>query len=107
MKLTNLGTLHVNDQVPLKVHFKSSSGTNYDISGATTLTMTIVRPNKSVISATAVFVTDGTDGQAQYQTVSGDLNAAGVYNYWVVYANTITGEQRTTGEGRFTVVQNA
>ncbi len=51
-----------------------------DISSASTKTMIIEKPDSTMISASAIFLTDGKDGKIYYRTVAGDLNQAGTYN---------------------------
>jgi hypothetical protein len=51
-----------------------------DISSASTKTIIIEKPDNTIISASATFLTDGTDGIIYYRTVVGDLNQAGTYN---------------------------
>ncbi len=51
-----------------------------DISSASTKTIIIEKPDSTIISASATFLTDGTDGKIYYRTVIGDLNQAGTYN---------------------------
>ena len=53
----------------------SSGGTSVaDISGATTKQFTFKRPDGTTFTKTAVFTTDGTDGNIQYVTESGVLD---------------------------------
>lgn len=52
-----------------------------DVSTATVKTIIIEKPDHTtLISASASFMTDGTDGLIYYRTVAGDLNQIGVYN---------------------------
>jgi len=51
-----------------------------DISSATTKNIIIEKPDNTLITASATFLTDGKDGLIYYRTVAGDLNQAGVYN---------------------------
>lgn len=48
-----------------------------DISAATTLQLIFKPPKGASVTKTAVFTTDGTNGQIQYVTVSGDINETG------------------------------
>lgn len=48
-----------------------------DISAATALALKFRKPDGTVVTKTAAFVTDGTDGLLQYVTQAGDLDAAG------------------------------
>lgn len=53
-------------------------GTVVDISSATR-TMKFLKPDRTVIEKPAALVTDGTDGQMEYVTVSGDLDMRGTW----------------------------
>lgn len=50
-----------------------------DISDATVKNIVIEKPGSTVMTKTATFSTDGTDGLIYYRTVAGDLNEAGTY----------------------------
>lgn len=50
-----------------------------DVSSATTITVTIKRPDQTTIVGDGEFHTDGTDGIIYYRAVAGDLNQAGIY----------------------------
>lgn len=50
-----------------------------NISGATTLTIYLTKPNGTVLTKTASLDTTGTDGKMKYTTVSGDLSVAGTW----------------------------
>jgi len=51
-----------------------------DLSAATTLEMRFRKPDRSFFVRTAVYTTDGTDGQIQYASVASDLDAAGTWH---------------------------
>lgn len=51
-----------------------------DISGATTVSMIFLKPDQTTITKTATFVTDGSDGKIQYETVDGDLDQSGLWH---------------------------
>lgn len=53
------------------------TGAVVDISGATTKTIYFVRTDGSVVTKSAVFSSNGTDGKVQYTTVANDLNQVG------------------------------
>jgi hypothetical protein len=55
-----------------------------DISGATSKVIYFTKPSGEVLTKTASFVTDGTDGLIHYATIAGDLNESGV---WKIQAN--------------------
>lgn len=50
-----------------------------DISGATTKTVYLKKPNGSVLTKTGVFVTDGSDGKLKYTLVDGDIDMDGLW----------------------------
>lgn len=50
-----------------------------DVSNAILKKILLWKPDATVIQKDAEFVTDGTDGELVYTTVSGDLNLAGVW----------------------------
>ena len=52
-----------------------------DISAATSIVYLIRKPDSSLLTVTASFYTNGTDGVLTYTTVNGDTNIAGVYKY--------------------------
>lgn len=55
------------------------AGTAIDISGASTKSILVLKPDGTEVTWTAEFVTDGSDGAIKYTTASGDLNVAGVW----------------------------
>ena len=61
------------------VQFTDENGTVLDISGATTKQIIFQRPDGTDLIATAVFVTNGVDGQAMYVTQANDLNQDGTW----------------------------
>ena len=65
-----------------------------DVSGATTKTIILLKPDGTSISKAASFYTDGTDGILKYTTVDGDISMCGKWRiqWYVVIA---TGEWRT------------
>ena len=52
-----------------------------DISTSTARAILLTKPDGSQITRTAVYVTDGTDGQIEYVTVSGDIDQLGNWQY--------------------------
>lgn len=48
-----------------------------DISAATGLNIIFQKPDSSTFSKDAAFTTDGTNGQLEYTSVSGDIDAVG------------------------------
>lgn len=56
-------------------------GVALDVSGVSTKAIDFKKPDGTVVSKTASFVTDGTDGQIEYVTVNGDLNVVGEWKF--------------------------
>lgn len=50
-----------------------------DISGATNKVIYFTKPSGETLTKTALFVTDGTDGQLHYVAVDDDLDEAGMW----------------------------
>lgn len=51
-----------------------------NISASTAREFELQRPDGTVLTVTAVFVTDGSDGKLRYTVASGVLNAVGTWN---------------------------
>lgn len=62
-------------QVTLK-----DGSTTLDLSTATTKQLKFKKPAGTIVTKTASFITDGTDGAIEYVTVDGDLDEAGNWN---------------------------
>jgi len=70
---------HVGD-IGTPIEFEArEDGAAIDISTATSMDITIKRPDGTILSVSGAFVTDGTDGKLDYTTVSGDLSVSGEY----------------------------
>jgi hypothetical protein len=70
--------IHVNDIGTIfRVTVQDCNSTVVDVSMALDKTITLKKPNGTVLTKDAGFYTDGTDGQIQYTAVSGDLDMAG------------------------------
>ena len=100
---------HVNDIGTIfrvTVYDTTSAGgtTVADISGATTKKFTFKSPDGTTFEKTAVFTSDGTDGNIQYLSVDGDLNVAGTWNLQA-YVATGAGTW-STSVGTFKVHEN-
>lgn len=54
-----------------------------DISTATTTEFVFEKPSNATVTQTAVFVTDGTDGELEYTTVADDLDEVGSWRLQV------------------------
>ena len=72
------GEVHVDDVgTVFQVTIKDEDEVVVDVSNALTKTIYFRKPNGTLLTKTASFVTDGTDGQIKYTTESGDIDAAG------------------------------
>jgi len=58
----------------------SGVDTAVDVSGATTKQIIFRKPGKTLDTQTAAFTTDGTNGQIEYVSQSGDIDAAGQWS---------------------------
>jgi hypothetical protein len=101
--------VHINDigtifRVTVYDTTSTGSTTVADISGATTKTFTFKRPNGTTFERTAVFTTDGTDGDIQYISVDGDLDVSGTWHLQA-YVATSAGNWNTS-VGTFKVHEN-
>ena len=80
-------------------------GSVVDVSSATTKDFYLKRPDGSLLGPLATtFTTDGTDGQIEYATVSGDLSLAGLYDVQVIIV--IVAQTNKSEVGHFTVREN-
>ena len=53
--------------------------TAVDVSAQTAMSFIFKRPDATTLTVIPVFTIDGTDGQLQYVTITGDIDAAGVW----------------------------
>ena len=67
-----------------------------DVSAATTLTFLIKKPDEVVISVTASFNTDGTDGKLIYAFVTGDLPLEGLYEVQIALVTPTWSDKSTS-----------
>ena len=100
---------HVNDIGTIfrvTVYDATSTGgsTVADISTASTKQIVFSRPDGTTLTKTAVFTTDGEDGDIEYVSVDGDLNMAGTWHLQA-YVVTPAGNWRTD-VGHFRVYDN-
>ena len=65
--------------MPLELVFKDSAGVVVDISSATTKEILLHKPGGAVLTKTATFTTNGTDGKIRFSSASGDWDQPGVY----------------------------
>ena len=79
-------------------------GTPVDISTQTALTLTFKKPDGTTVEQTATLTGDGTDGQFEYESVSGDLDQQGTWK--IQGAITLPTWIGKTAVGEFPVVEN-
>lgn len=79
----------------IRVTIKDQDDIVVDVSGATTKELIFKKPDDSIVTKTASFYTDGTDGVIQYVTESNFLDTAGI---WSVQGHIVLagGEWKTT-----------
>lgn len=71
--------IHLNDVGTRFLATIKDNGEVVNVSGAPYINFTFKKPDDSLISRSATIYTDGTDGKIYYDTVSGDLDQAGLY----------------------------
>jgi hypothetical protein len=102
--------LHLSDIGTILRWTIEDSGVAVDVSGATTKTVTLKRPDATTVTKTLVFSTKsgdtgtGSDGRVEYVIISGDLNQTGTWSFQInlVFASW-TGKSDI---GTFTVFAN-
>ncbi len=96
--------IHLNDLgTALRILVKDGTAT-VDISGASTKNIILKKPSGVVMTKTADFTTDGTDGKLEYITATADINEWGP---WKIQANIITASTNFKSDiGEFTVYVN-
>lgn len=100
-----MSEIHVGDiGTQFIVTIQDYNGTAEDISAATTKQIILKAPDGTRLAKNAGFVTDGSDGQIVYTTVSGDMSTNGT---WKIqgYVITPSGQWHTEFES-FRVVRN-
>ena len=101
---------HVSDYgtiIRVTVYDTTSTGGSSvaNISDASTKEFTFRRPDGTTFTKTAVFTSDGSDGQLQYTIGSDDLNMAGTWGLQA-YVVTSGGFSHRTDVGNFRVFEN-
>ena len=76
-----------------------------DISTQTLMQIKFKKPKSAVVTQTAVFKTDGTDGILQYVTVLDDLDELGTWKIQA-YVELASGSKHNSDIGTFTVYAN-
>lgn len=76
-----IGEIHQNDVGTIfLVTIKDENDAVVDVSTAITKNLIFKKPDGTIETRAASFVTDGTDGQIKYITVSGDLDTHGAWS---------------------------
>lgn len=76
--------------VAITLPIVDQDGNIIDVSSATTKTIYLRKPDgTTILTKTATFVTDGTDGEIQYVTVKDEIDTVGVWKVqgYVVLSN--------------------
>ena len=69
--------IHKNDVGTIIRLTVTDDGSAVDLSASSTKQILLRKPSGQVLTKTASFTTDGTNGQIQYTTIAGDLNEVG------------------------------
>ena len=93
--------------VAFRLTFKDQDDAVVDISSETTKQIFFKKPDKTVVTQTAAWPSggSGTNGQLEYVTVSGDLNATGTWE-WQGYVVLSDGSEYRTDREEFLVLDN-
>ncbi len=68
-------TIHVDDiGTVFEIELKDESGAVMDVSAATVKQIVFKKPDKTLLTKTAEFSTDGSDGKIRYVAIAGDLD---------------------------------
>ena len=97
--------VHVNDIGTDFVVTLYDGSTALDVSAASSITVYLTKPSGEVLTKTASFVTDGTDGQIKVSSADGDLDEPDV---WHIQAKItlVNGNAWYTDVSRFRVHSN-
>lgn len=79
-----IGEIHVGDVGTIfLVTIKDENDTVVDVSTSVGKTLIFKKPDGTILSKTASFSTDGTNGEIQYTTIDGDLD---LHGKWAIQA---------------------
>jgi hypothetical protein len=78
--------IHVGDIGTVITVTLKDDTTAVDISGATTKTIYLSKPDGTVLAKGATFTSDGTNGKMYYATLAGDLDQPG---HWQIQAKVV------------------
>ena len=98
--------VHKNDiGLTFKVTIKDEDDAVKNISSYSTKQLIFKKPDGTILTKTASFLTDGTDGVIYYTTVSGDLDTVGIWRIQA-YINDGSSNYRKSNVGTFNVFDN-
>ena len=93
------------DGIIIRVTVKENDKvTPVDLSTATSILIYLYRPDGALISGSATFTTDGSDGKIEYITQTNDLSVQGMYKIQARYM--IGGHSKKTNTSNFLVEPN-
>ena len=72
---------HIGDETTFTLVVVDRDNNAVDISAATVKSILFRKPDGTIVTQTASFTTDGTDGSIYYTTADTDLDAVGVWKY--------------------------
>jgi hypothetical protein len=76
--------IHVDDiGTVFRATVTDEDGNIVDLSSATTKTFLFGKPSGSVLTKSASFTTDGTDGKLYYTSIEGDIDSHGTWTFQV------------------------
>lgn len=73
--------VHVGDETTFTCICVDKDNNAVDISAATVKSILFRKPDGTIVTQTATFTTDGTDGSIYYTTDDTDLNVVGTWKY--------------------------
>jgi hypothetical protein len=88
------GEIHIGDIIQFEITIKDQDNIVVDLSSATTKQFLFQKPDGSLLTKSASFLTDGTDGTVVYRTSILDFDQVGKWRYQV-YLIYSSNEQHT------------
>lgn len=70
----------------INITIKDQDENPVDISSASDLALSFIKPDQTILSKSGIFVSDGTDGRLRYTIIDGDIDMAGI---WEIEANIV------------------
>jgi hypothetical protein len=98
--------IHKNDiGTMFKVTIRKEDDSIKDLSSYTTKQLIFKKPSGTILTKTATFLTDGTDGIIYYTSISGDLDEIGAWKLQA-YLHDGSSNYRKSNIGAFRVFEN-